>query len=345
MLKLGTAYHGNRMLHHAKADMEEIAACGMNLVVHMLTHTDMDRNKAVMKEIIQASHDAGLEVWVDNWGLAGAPGEKSYFLGDHPDSHRCWSDGTMVPYMVCWNSPDFLDFTKRWIDAVVEIGGTTIIWDEPHLGTKEENGKKLFSCGCPRCRKLFEERYGHPMPEEESEETVAFAKESIVSYLTAVTDYSHSKGLKNVVCVMPDSSGASLQTADRLCAIPHMDNVGTDPYFVHLKKPGFSVYEYVYTHSVECLETCKKHGKDHNIWIQTYRNHAGLEEDIVEAYEAAYDAGARTILNWGWYGSDGVDYRAINPLQTQIKIREAVARIRNMERDRILEENRKKYKK
>lgn len=39
-LSLGMAYHGNRMPHHAKVDFEDMAANGIDTVVHMLSHTD-----------------------------------------------------------------------------------------------------------------------------------------------------------------------------------------------------------------------------------------------------------------------------------------------------------------
>ena len=44
---------------------------------------------------------------------------------------------------------------------------------------------------------------------------------------------------------------------------------------------------------------------------------AGKEEEIVQATEAAYDAGARTIIAWGYYGSISNDYGAKNPPMVQ----------------------------
>ena len=40
LLRLGAAYHGNRMPHHAYQDLSDMASHGMNLVVHMFSHTD-----------------------------------------------------------------------------------------------------------------------------------------------------------------------------------------------------------------------------------------------------------------------------------------------------------------
>ena len=39
----GVAYYGNRMLSHAMTDMMEMARANLDIVVHMLTHNDMER--------------------------------------------------------------------------------------------------------------------------------------------------------------------------------------------------------------------------------------------------------------------------------------------------------------
>ena len=67
------------------------------------------------------------------------------------------------------------------------------------------------------------------------------------------------------------------------------------------------------------------------------------QKEIVIATEAAYDAGARTIIAWGYYGSESNDYAAKNPEKTWVKTCEAFRRVREMERDAILGENRKRH--
>lgn len=346
-LQLGAAYHGNRMPHHALQDLLDMATHGMDLVVHMFSHTDWDRHKMVMKDIITMSEDAGLDVWVDNWGLGGPPGDKSHFLAYYPDSHMYLSNGEMDPVRACLNSPDFRKFTKDWIDTVYFIGGRTIFWDEPHMPRKEVGGRTFYGCACPRCRKLFEEKYGRPMPEESDADAEAFGTESIVDYFREMTEYSASKGMKNVVCVMLGTYGMSLEVVDKICSLPHMDNIGSDPYWIskQMQEPDMSVYNFVYEGTKENLRVANQFGKDHNIWIQTYNNPRGKEEDIIVATEAAYDAGARTIIAWGYYGSESNDYAAKNAPVTWAKTCEAMQRIRNFERDQILAENRRLYRK
>ena len=344
-LRLGTAYHGNRMPHHAREDLLDIAVHGMDLVVHTFSHTDWDRHKMIMKGILEMSLEFGLEPWVDNWGLGGPPGDKAHFLAYYPESHMILSNGEMDPVRACVNSPDFRRFTKEWIDTVYFIGGRTIFWDEPHMPQKNMGGKKIYGCTCARCRKLFEEKYGRPMPEVSDADAERFGTDSIVDYFREMTEYSHQKGLMNVVCVMLGTYGMSLEVVDKICSLPYMDNIGSDPYWVSAKEadPDLNVYKFVLDGCRENLRVAEQFHKDHNVWLQAFGNPRGQEEDIMLAAEAAYDSGARTILSWGYYGSESNDYAAKNPAVTWAKVCEAMQRIRTMERDRILAENRKKY--
>lgn len=344
-LILGAAYHGNRMPHHAREDMRDMMRNGMDLVVHMFSHTDWDRHKEKMREILSISEEVGLESWVDNWGLAGPPGDKSHFLSYHPEAHQVYSNGDMDPVRVCLNSPAFRAFSREWIDAVHFIGGRTIFWDEPHLPHKTVNGKDYYSCACPACKKLFEEKYGYPMPETYNDDVAQFRLDTIAGYFREVTAYSALKGMKNVVCVMlGEENGIHLGTLDSICSIENLDNIGSDPYWLHLPEvTNNKVYDFVYENTKANLDVSAKYGKDHNIWIQTYNTPRGREEEIVIATEAAYDAGARTIIAWGYYGSESNDYAAKNPEKTWVKTCEAFRRVREMERDAILGENHKRH--
>ena len=341
-LKTGYAYHGNRMLNHAEADLRDMAAHHGNVVVHMLSHTDWDRHKTTIKEMVDMTHGLGMEAWIDNWGLGGAPGDKSHFLAYYPDSHIYYSDGTMHPTQVCVNSPDYRRFTKEWVDVVEYTGAKKIFWDEPYLPNKTVNGKVFYSCACKRCRALFAERYGYDMPEEENDDVKSFRLDSIVDFLRDVTGYSASRGIENAVCVMLGTSGISLETSEKLFSIDTINDIGSDPYWVGKK---VDPYEYAYNGAKLNLELAEKYGKEHNLWVQTFNNPVGAEEDIITAAEALYDAGARTILAWGYYGSISNDYRAKNPLVTKAKTEEAFRRIWDMERDSILEDKRSKYRK
>lgn len=343
-LRTGVAYHGNRMPSHVRADMREIAKADMDIVVHMFSHTDWDRHHTKMKDVFAITQDEGMEVWVDNWGLGGPPGDKSHFLAYYPDSHIYYSNGEMEPIRACLNSPEYRRFVKDWIDAVAEMGAKTIFWDEPHLPKKSVGEGEIYGCACPRCKKKFEEKFNRSMPLYSDKDTEEFRTATIVEYFEDITSYSASLGIENVVCVMlGDEHGINLDTIDRICSIPTLHNIGSDPYWYHLG--GVDPYEFVYKGTKKNIDVCARFEKDHNIWIQTYAVPRGREEEIILATEAAYDAGARTILAWGYMGSESNDYSAQNPARTWDITVEAMRRIRGEERDRIWQEYRAKNKK
>jgi hypothetical protein len=143
------------MPSHAREDMKEIVNADMDIVVHMFSHMDWDRHTHAMKDIISMSEDMGLEVWVDNWGIGGRPGDVSHYLSLHPEDHMIYSNGDMDPYQVCLNSAEYRKFVKTWLDTVKSIGGKTIFWDEPHLRAKKSGRQNGILLSVPQMQKAF----------------------------------------------------------------------------------------------------------------------------------------------------------------------------------------------
>jgi hypothetical protein len=257
-----------------------------------------------------------------------------------------YNTGEMNPYLVCVNSPAYRQFVKDWVYTVAEMGGKVLFWDEPHIPARMTDRGRVFCCCCPTCKKLFEEKYGHPMPVlEMTAEMQEFREDSIADFFREITEYSASLGLKNTSCIMPGANhGIGIDSFWKLGNLPHMESLGYDPYW-YGKKNMESVYAFVYEETKRALEVSEKYHKEHNLWIQGYASPRGREEEIVEATEAAYDAGARCILSWSFHGAESNDYRSENPERTWDITVEAMKRIRSMERDRILAENRKKFMK
>ena len=221
----------------------------------------------------------------------------------------------------------------------------------PHV--KIEGTDDYYSaCTCTTCQKLFEDRFGKKMPLVMDKDVSKFRNDVLVEFHDFISAYSASLGLKNIICLMPyQLAGMTQQTEkekllgfdiDTVCALSNIDNIGTDPYWYGSK---LNPYEYNYNATKLCLEKANKYGKDHNIWIQGYTAPRGREEEIIEATEGAYDAGARTILSWSYNGAESHSYRSENPMRSWNATLEAFRRIKAMERDRILAENRKKYMK
>lgn len=340
----GIAYHSNRMLESVRGDMQNIASCGFNTVLHTFSHNDWDRHKRIMREIFDMTEYYGLDLWVDAWGLGGPPGDKSHFLSYHPEAHQIKSNGDMNPVYVCFNSEAYVDFIKSWIDTIYELGARKIFWDEPNLTDELIDGVRVWGCRCEKCRKLFEERYNKPMPTVFTDEVDEFRKWSVTNFFRTVAAYAKEKEMYNSICVMFHDNEKNAQNygvdLDSICSVPELDNIGSDPYWILRGTKGYAdVYEYVYGKTAHNLDVCKKYRKDHNIWIQGFRNPTGREEEIIAAADAIYDAGARSIFVWGYRGSDSNDYRAEAPERSWYTTRAAFERIserfRNEQRDEI----------
>jgi hypothetical protein len=259
-----------------------------------------------------------------------------------------YSDGTIHPTKACVNSPVYLQFVKEWLDTVAEMGGKTVFWDEPYMPMKKADGTDGFNycCTCPECQKKFAERYNKKMPVLLDDDTSKFRLESNAEFFKEITDYAASLGLVNTACVMlGDNHGISLDSIDTICGIPHLDNIGSDPYWVSSGRRGIEVYEYVYEKTKKNVEIADRFGKDHNIWIQGYNFPKGTEDDIILACHAAYDAGARTILGWGINGCESNDYRSENPERTWNKMVDGMRRIKQIEYDRLVSEAQARFKK
>ena len=328
ILRTGVAYHGNRILRHVDDDMRDIVNHGMNVVVHMFSHNDWDRHLGVMKDIVSISEGYGLEVWIDNWGIGGPPGDKSHFLQYHPEAHQVYSDGSIDPVSSCYNSEAFVDFTLRWLDTVAEFGGKKIMWDEPRFKEKET----AFTCHCEACQKLFAERYNKPMPKVLTPELCEFRSWTIMNYFDRVTTYAASLGMENLLGIMP----RTLEYTGGLMELAHVDDFGIDPYW-HPENPKRyrEPYEFVYNATRDVIERGERFGKKTHLWIQGYNIPAGFEDEMIIATDAAYDAGARTILYWSYRGAESNTYRSEHGDRCWQVMGEAVSRIRNRHFDAI----------
>lgn len=170
------------------------------------------------------------------------------------------------------------------------------------------------------------------MPSELTLEVEKFRIWTVVDYFKEVTAYSKLKGMYNAVCVMLGKHfGINLANIDQISDLETLDNIGSDPYWLGQKI--INPYKFVYDATKQNLDICNKYKKDHNIWIQCYGNPRGREEEIIYATDAAYDAGARTILIWGYRGSESNDYRSENPDLTWKITGDAMYRILERERN------------
>ncbi|MCG3205655.1 MAG: hypothetical protein KCHDKBKB_02377 [Elusimicrobia bacterium] len=307
MTQFGVSYFGNRFLNHAKEDLKRISAC-CDYIVHTVNETDLVYHKSVLSKLFEESRRVGLEVWVDPWGLGGVFGGEasSQFLLEHRKSWQVMSNGKFVP-SVCLNRPEWRSFMKEWILSVRDMGGQVIFWDEPHVAFDfEMEWQGIFSCACEECQRLYKNKYGEKMPERLNDQAREFRRETMRSFLTEGMAFSHSKGLKNSLCLYALKGHEEYDLLFKEAAtLPDLDIFGCDPYWHwRFKKPVVSHVE-EFSKYVSLHATTNK--KMSQIWIQAMRLPSGKESEIGLAVEAAIRQGISHIAAWSFDGGELLD--------------------------------------
>lgn len=307
MTQFGVSYFGNRYLSHAREDFKRIAE-SCNYIVHTVNENDLVYHKAVMAKIFYETRKAGLEVWVDPWGLGGVFGgeSSSQFLLEHRKSWQMMSNGTHVP-AACMNRPEWRSYMKEWILSVRDMGGQVVFWDEPHMAfdlASEFEG--VYSCFCELCRDLFKRRYGAKMPARLNDQSREFRRDTIRSFLEDGMSFSRSKGLKNAICLYAYKGHEEYDMIWKgAAALKDLDIFGCDPYWHwrFKKDPGPHVTEF----SKYVVEHAQKNGKGSQVWVQAMRLPTGKEPEIGVAIEAAVKAGVTHVAAWSYDGGELLD--------------------------------------
>jgi hypothetical protein len=331
-MQTGVSYFSARSLPCVRDDLREIAEHGCTYVVHCYTETDLAYYRETMREIGDATREAGLEVWFDPWGLARVfSGETlSRFPLDHPETWQLLSDGRRVGAS-CPNHPETRKFLREWIDACAAAGGDVLFWDEPHFyaGIAERDFSGAWGCRCVVCLGRFHERYRHPMPPEFTPEVKAFREASLLDLLTGLCRYGHEKGMRNALCLLPTDFSAhgfpepedrlkraldrrtdGTQTAsvdamlhfgvgdmDTAAAIPDLDIFGVDPYWYIF---GVDAERFTRVYGEKARDAAAKHGRDLQLWLQAFSVPEGREDELRTGVSVAEELGATHIAAWSF---------------------------------------------
>lgn len=314
-MKIGTSYFGNRILRHVKQDMEQLVKQGFNLVVHTFNENDMLFYHSTMKDIVQISKDAGLEVQLDPWGVGKVFGGESFsnFVACNLDAVQILSDDKPAG-MACPMNPKFRAFMIEWIEMALSFEPDMIFWDEPHFCIPNWLGSRpnQWGCRCSYCQEHFREKFGKEMPKEKTDETNAYIEWGIHDFLTFVIGESFKRGGKNNLCLLPHDEGTTgaINCWDSFASIPGLQCLGTDPYFSLQKLP----FSHVEKFSKIAKAAADKYGLDCQIWHQGFKIPAGEEEMQGKAVQTTYECGITNQAVWGFEACDHMAWiRPDNP--------------------------------
>ncbi len=303
-IETGVAYFDARARRHWERDLDDMVSSGCTYVVHCVSEFDLRWQKDSVRRLIAATRERGMRTWLDPWGVGEVFGGEPFsrFGAIHPEARQIGSDGRPSTH-ACLNQPAFRDFVRAWIDDVADLGGDTVFWDEPTWRIDRHSG--VWSCRCDRCRGLFRDRAGVPMPTELTPEVRAFHEWSMAEMLGDACEHAHARGFRNAICIMPpEASNPGFTDWDVAASIRGLDDFGTDPYWFSFggDAAGGDAAAFVGRHARRTVEVAERHGLDHHVWIQAFEVPAGREEEIGQAIDAAVAAGARNLAVWSYDG-------------------------------------------
>ncbi len=294
----GSSYFGVRILRHVRRDMADLAARGYTGVLHTFSENDLAYYRGTMREIVDASHDAGLAVQASPWGLGRTFGgeAESRFVTFHPDECQVLDDGRRVAG-ACLNSPAYRSFCNEWADWVLDCGVDSVFWDEPawlvpaHVGIDDP---ERWTCRCAHCA----DRFGGPVPGERSPEVQAFREASVVDFLRDVLGHVARQGGRSTVCLLPSTEGShGISDWNHVAELPGLATFATDPYWKHW---GEAAGPFVRRYARLLRETCERHGVAAQLWLPSFGLTAGEIPELESAIAAAREEGVEDLWTWGY---------------------------------------------
>ena len=297
-MSAGCSYFGVRIVRHVRRDMADLVARGYTGVLHTFSENDLAYYRGTMREIVEASHAAGLTVQLGPWGLGRTFGgeAESRFVAFHPEECQVLDDGRRVA-AACLNSPAYRSFCNEWADAALEAGTDSVFWDEPawvvpaHVGVDDQS---RWSCRCDHCA----ERFGGPLPTELTPEVQAFREASVVDFLREALAHVAGRGGRSTVCLLPATEGTlGVSDWNMVASLPGLTTFATDPYWKHW---GEAAGPFVRRFSRLLRETCERHGVGAQLWVPGFGLTREEIPELEDAIAAAREAGVDDLWTWGY---------------------------------------------
>jgi len=310
--------------------MEELKKDGFTFVLHTFSEFDLMFNAQTMKDIFEITHKAGLDVWVNPWGIGNVFGGEPFsnFASKNIfTSCQVLDDGNPTP-IACPNSTEFIKFMESWVDAVIDAGVDTILWDEPHF---HEQGflssiPGRWGCSCNFCKNKFEKEFNEPFPKSETNELKQFKKNSIVEFIKKLSERAKNGNVNNTL-YLTGNIKSELMEKEWQCyfEIDSIDTLSTGPYWHWAKESVSQVSDF----SKTLLQISSKNNKNTQIWIQGFKISAGREEEVSDAIEMALNSGVSNIAIWGYEGCSQQSWvRSDNPTLTWQNVLSAIQKIK-----------------
>jgi hypothetical protein len=337
----GLTYTDSRRVEHVARDMQALARHGATYVVHMLHEQDLRAYSGTMREIVRASREAGLGVWLDPVGLGYVFGGDD-FLSDfalrHPEAAQVDGAGRPLP-AACPNQSVFRAFARDWVDRAVDLGPDALFWDEPHLVLGDWIGEpERWGCRCGLCQALYREQFGGEMPADGADPGVlAFQSDTLLSLLRELLAYARGQGARSAVTLLPhEQQRPGALDWEAVAGLPGLHSLGTDPYpfpaYPNQPSHGARWRPLVQEYAERVVDLCARRALESHLWVQGFSVPAADNGYLDEVWEVAAAAGIANVAVWGFEGSrDMSQFACEDPRGAWDKIGRGLRRLRGTE--------------
>jgi hypothetical protein len=311
-MKTGIAYMGIRDADCTRQHMDSLVSRGYTHVCHPYSESDFLYYRETMREIIEVSKAAGLNVYVSPCGMGKVFNGKALSeLAMAKDVQPQTDNHNEVVPAACPNSRDFQEYLRNWVEEICTTEVETIMWDNPHFYST--NGNEQWCCRCEICQKLFRKKTNHLMPNSLTQSVKEFRLSSIYELLSELTGLVRTKGKRNSVCLVPSGEDLDSNLWEAIAELPTVDEMAFKPYWETGEKPA-NISKSYHEFSKKLLNITKSKNKEAQIWIKNFSIQKNNEESVAEATYAAYNEGIRNIFAWAFKGTYNMSsFRSENP--------------------------------
>ncbi len=315
-MQLGVTYLGNRFVRHfAERDLPEIVEAGCDYVVHTFSEYDLAFHSGEISALVDATHEAGLEAWLDCWGLGGLFAGEAFsdFLLRHPEAWQVRPDRERIP-VACPNAPAFRELLQTWVEAAASAEADAVFFDDPLVPAQE-------ACVCDVCREAQSVFSAADEPGGAGRvDGRTTLQRGLVRLLEDACGSARGLGLRTAVGVLPGPSLPEQMTAARAA-----DVIAVSPLW---RAHGQAVSPYVYEACVATVAACRESGQEAMAWLQAFSIPAGQEYEISQAAEAMAAAGMANVSTWCYRA--GEQMTAIRSERAQVAWEAVVAAYRRL---------------
>ena len=307
-------------------DLPEIVAAGCDYVVHTVSEYDLAFHSGEISALVDATRQAGLEAWLDCWGLGGLFAGEAFsdFLLRRPESWQVRLGGDRVP-VACPNAPAFRELLQTWIEVAAGAGADAVFFDDP-LAPAEE------ACVCRSCGEARAALLEAHEPENGGAVDVrpvdgeTFQQWSLARLMEDACGSARRLGMRSAVGVLP-APGARKGGAllEQLTAARAADVIAVSPLW---RAHGQPVSPYVYDACAAVVAACRDSRQEPMAWLQAFSIPADREYEIAQAAEAIAAAGVANVSTWCYRA--GEQMTAVRSEQAQLAWGTVVAAYRRL---------------